>query len=284
MNLSKEIFQEYLNDTKEKKTAVDALTNFAEYFDERVYFSVDTKNIRRKKMKLVIPAVAFIDDKNILSKVMEQCADKVERKILDKKISRLSNIEISVLEEKFIKLYAKENFEFALKYGNELFLRDKNKFIKIISSFVLIDNIFSQKSLMLLSFMNLPKITCEIFYLFMSYMIKARADFSDWENYERKNFEKNSGQNNLENLRAKILEEKELLNSYEGLAVLSYFCLLKTLEEKDEKYLNILADKISQLKLSDKNSEQENFESEKFQQEKNETIKILVENLVKKFL
>lgn len=221
---------------------IECLKGFAEMLDKRSYFSIENDEIKRKNLNLALPIAAFLgDNKNLTILAIEKSIDSRERQIIPK-MNRMSNITVEKLQENLFKLLVKNNFEFSLKYGKELFLRDKKLFNSIISKYILLDNIDSLKSLMALSFFKLDEKDDEFVFLLISYLSKYRSDYSEYENLIEINEELSS-----KDILEKIIKKKEFMYSRKGLAILSYFNLILESEEKNPKFLKILTDKIDKL-------------------------------------
>ncbi len=213
------------------------LLTFAEVLDKRSFFSVDGFDIKRKRMNLVVPALAFISDEKIFEEAFLNSVDKTERQVISK-IDRMSNVEVDKLAENLHKLLTKGNFDFALKYGKELLCRDREKFIEVISSVALMDNIFLMKPLLVLAFIKINKNDDELLYLVISYLTKARADYSDWENIL--DTETNFSFDDFNKIDKK--------SSYKWLGVTAYSKLMSvTNNMNNQKCLNMLSNKIKQL-------------------------------------
>ncbi|MGL6063982.1 MAG: hypothetical protein ACRC0S_02750 [Fusobacteriaceae bacterium] len=227
---------------------IECLKGFAELLDKRSYFSIEKYEIKRKKMNLALPVAAFLsENKDLTILAIEQSINSKERQIIPK-MNRMSNLILEKLEENLFKLLVKNNFEFSLKYGKELFLRDRNLFKSVISKYVLLDNIDSLKSLMILSFFKLESKDDEFIFLLISYLTKYRADYSQYENLDE-----NEENLKVEDIFKKIKEKKSDLYSRKGLAILSYFNLILESEEINPKCLIILSNNIEKLS-SNKNS------------------------------
>lgn len=200
------------------------LSYSAEFLNKRAYLTIDTAgNIKRKRGSMALPIFAFLNDKNSLVKELLNSSDSKERQKIDK-IERFSSMEIEKVKSNLIKTLFNGNLEFSKKYGKELFLRDRESFFKIVSNFALIGNLNSLKPLFVLSIKKLlTEYDENIFYNFISYMTKYRDDLSTYE-------EADIPSKSLEELKKIVKTDEKLLNSIEGLGVLSS---IKVLEEID---------------------------------------------------
>ncbi|MGL4534148.1 MAG: hypothetical protein ACRC0V_09095 [Fusobacteriaceae bacterium] len=222
----------------------DSLVSLAEIMDKRSYFAIEDYEIKRKMMNLALPAAAFFpEDIDLVSKAMEDSVDRAERQII-LKIDRMSNLSLEKLEENFFKLLYKNNFEHSLKYGNELFLRDKSKFFKVAYKFAFMDNPKLRKPMLVAAFEKLDMEEDEIIYLLISYLTKARSDFSIYESAT-------TGEKTLEELKAVVLSLKEKLYTVEGLDLIQYLHALENYPEKNKKFYEVLENRIEFMKKSD---------------------------------
>ena len=124
-----------------------------------------------------------------------------------------------------MKTLANGNLDFSKRYGKELFLRDREEFYKTILEFSFLGDMKSLKPLLILSFKKLfenEEYEENVFFLLISFITKYRDNFYFYENCEKEN---NSV--NFEMLKENVLSNKKLLESREGLEILS---TLKALE------------------------------------------------------
>lgn len=207
---------------------IETLARCAQFLNKRAYVTIDKNgNIKRKKESIILPLVAFFNDTDILIEEFFHSCDIKERQVLDK-IERYSNLNIEKIKLNYIKTLFNGNLEFSKRYGKELFLRSKDEFFKISSNFALIgdDNI---KPLMVLGLRKLMKDYNEnIFYLFIQYMTKYRDNTSIYENtpeYE----------GNIDELNHLLFSNKKLLDSFEGLQILSSLRLIEDVDITNRK-------------------------------------------------
>ncbi|MBU3842759.1 MAG: hypothetical protein IAA47_07245 [Candidatus Fusobacterium pullicola] len=222
---------------------IEVLSESAQFLDKRSYLTIDTKgDIKRKKGNFALPVFSFLKTEDDYVEVLLNSCDIKERQNLDK-IERYSNLDIEKVKLNYIKTLFNGNLEFSKRYGKELFLRDRETFFKISSNFALIgdDNI---KPLMVLSLKELMKEYNEnIFYIFISYMTKSRDNTAFYENAE-------SYLGSVEELRSELFLNKELLESLEGLQILTSLALIDVVEvDNREKILGKLKAMIESKKL-----------------------------------
>lgn len=213
---------------------IEVLSESAQFLDKRSYLTIDTKgDIKRKKGNFALPVFSFLKTEKDYIEVLLSSCDIKERQNLDK-IERYSNLDIEKVKLNYIKTLFNGNLEFSKRYGKELFLRDRETFFKISSNFALIgdDNI---KPLMVLSLKELMKEYNEnIFYIFISYMTKSRDNTAFYERAE-------SYLGTVEELKSELLLNKKLLESLEGLQILTSLVLIDVVEiDNREKVLGKL--------------------------------------------
>ncbi|WP_432205010.1 hypothetical protein ACQ9ZF_03270 [Cetobacterium somerae] len=221
----------------------------ADILDKRAYFTVDCEgSIKRKEMNYTIPAMVFCKNDELFNENLQKECNKIEREN-QKKIDRLSNVEVETLKINFVKLVIKGELEFAKKYGKELALRDKEEFLKTLFNLSLMDNINFNKPLMALAMkeiLNTIGWKDEVGYLVISYFTKQRFDL-----------------NLLENLKE---TEEEVLNVPESLKLIAYKKVLDSYKYTNEKkYKAILLEEIKKNKeISHNEIENEILASLKF--------------------
>ncbi|MDX8335283.1 hypothetical protein [Candidatus Cetobacterium colombiensis] len=221
----------------------------ADILDKRAYFTVDCEgSIKRKEMNYTIPAMVFCKNDELFNENLQKECNKIEREN-QKKIDRLSNVEVETLKTNFVKLVIKGELEFAKKYGKELALRDKEEFLKTLFNLSLMDNINFNKPLMALAMkeiLNTIGWKDEVGYLVISYFTKQRFDL-----------------NLLENLKE---TEEEVLNVPESLKLIAYKKVLDSYKyTKEKKYKAILLEEIKKNKeISHNEIENEILASLKF--------------------
>lgn len=247
MKLEKENIVQYM---KEYGGAEEALKGFSEVLDKRSYFTVKNFQIFRKKMNMAIPAVAYLQDLDLIAQAIEESADFRERQIIEK-IDRLSNMELKRVKETYEKLLYKNSFEYILRYGKELLLRSTKDFFQITYKFVLSDNPELLKPLMLLSFEKIGRYEDEFIILLLSYLTKSRSDFSYMDKII-------SGEREFSRDEISKYMEKteEKIDSLEGLAFVSYVKAAEKVEI-EEREINSRLDALigihlEELKKSDK--------------------------------
>lgn len=210
---------------------VDTLKGVAELLDKRVYFSVDGFNICRKELNLALPAVAFSKDDELMLDTIHSCISPIERQHIDK-IDRMSNLTVEKLAEKLEKLLIKDSLEHTMRYAKELLYKDENRFYTVLGKFALLDSIKSRKALLISAFRKIGRKDDELIFLLISYMVKARADYSDIEKIK-------NGLSNLSydelmlDLKNRLNESKEKVQCKLGLDIISYLNLIVETVEID---------------------------------------------------
>jgi hypothetical protein len=177
-----------------KEGKIKLIESIAEGLNKRTYFTIDKEgNIKRNEMNPSLPMIVSINNENyrdIIKTIIEDLVDLTQREKI-KKIERLSKFSIDTLIENFNKLMANGDKIFGLKYGKELFLRDKTLFFKMLFDYVLLEDISTKKSIMAWSLYELLKenqFSDEVFYVGMSYIIQRRSEFGDHERILNGNF------------------------------------------------------------------------------------------------
>lgn len=223
LNIIKEKREQELISLLDEFGKIEVLSESAQFLDKRAYITIDILgNLKRKRGNLTLPIFAFLDGSKILVEEILTSADIKERQNFDK-IDRFSSLDIEKVKINFIKTLFNGNIEFSKKYGKELFLRDRDNFYKIVSNFALIGS-GSVKPLMVLSLKKLMKEYNEnIFHLFIAFMTKNRDNTCIYEGVQDCNL-------TTKELKESLKSHTELLNSYEGLGILSSLTLLDNIE------------------------------------------------------
>jgi hypothetical protein len=166
----------------------------AEGIGRRTYFNIDKYGvITRKDMNPTLPMITTINEENykeIISTIINDLVDLTQREKI-KKIERLSKYKLDTLLNNFNKIMANGDRIFGLKYGKELFLRDKTLFFKTLFDYILLEDMDTQKSVMAWSLYELLKdndFSDEVFYVGMSYLLQRRSEFNDYEAIFNTNF------------------------------------------------------------------------------------------------
>lgn len=243
---------EILQKTISEKGKYKILSEYANFYDMRIYFKVnDLGDIEKKCYNPIIILFAFSNDIIALSKYLFKYSYPSEKQIL-KKIDRASNMSIQDLREKLMKTLVGGNLNFSKIFAKELYLKSKKDFFEVLYNFSFMGN---PRDIKILYVYSLEKIFNEIDYdenilfIVISYLTKMKDDFS------------------------KYLLEKNVSNSIEKL-------LDKYADELDKKiYLNICSEIFKKYKL--KNCEKFIFNiSEHFKEEfilNSDLKKVLVE-------
>lgn len=210
---------------------VDTLKGVAELLDKRVYFSVDGFNICRKELNLALPAVAFSKDDELMLDTIHSCISPIERQHIDK-IDRMSNLTVEKLAEKLEKLLIKDSLEHTMRYAKELLYKDENRFYTVLAKFALLDSIKSRKALLISAFKKIGRKDDELIFLLISYMVKARADYSDIEKIKN-GLSDLSYDDMIVDLKNRLNESKERVQCKLGLDIVSYLNLIVETVEID---------------------------------------------------
>ena len=169
----------------------------AEGLGKRSYFTIDCDGmIKRKTMNHALPLITTINNDNykeIIETLLDEMVDLTQREKI-KKIERLSKYSMDTLTNNFNKIMASGDKIFGLKYGKELFLRDRQLFFKMLFDYVLLEDIDSEKSTMAWSLYKLMKemkdhdFSDEVFYVGMSYILQRRSEFNDFQRVSSTSF------------------------------------------------------------------------------------------------
>ncbi|NME35420.1 MULTISPECIES: hypothetical protein [Fusobacterium] len=249
----KEIVSKLTNFYKENENSRNILLkNMIHTTNKRAFFTIDENcNIKRKNGNFILASTLFIDEDE---KFLEYLANNIDLSDQDKynenSIKRMSNEKVDILEKNSIKLVINGKLEFGIKYLYELYKRDEERFFKFLSKIALMDNLDFNKSLYVYSlkkYFEKYGYSLEVFYYVISYIIKVRFDLYEYENIQiSKNITKEQLKNRFFNNVAKY-------RNLEGLKLLSYLKLLLEYDfENEEKYINILKNRMD--KLEERNS------------------------------
>ncbi|TDT71889.1 hypothetical protein EV215_0581 [Hypnocyclicus thermotrophus] len=245
--------KDYNNFEKEyNKGMLNFLIKIAPFTNKRTYFKIyNNGNIIKYGFNKIYLYLAFLNE--ISTEKLIDFLDKKNR-IKFKKIDRLSGISTKKLSQNIFKIFYNRDFNIAIKYCKELYLKDKNLFIELITKYVLMNDIYSEKSLFFISFIELTKYIENkndidyILYPFIYYLVNRESDFYEYENSKEEKID----------IETKIFENYDKLLCLEGLNILAYYILLKksNIENKDRYYFIIL-NKIDTLKVKNKLSKEE---------------------------
>ncbi len=221
LNILKEKEEKSLITLLNEYGKIEVLSEAAQFLDKRSYLTIDILgNLKRKKGNLTLPIFTFFDDNKLFSQEILNSCDIRERQKFDK-IERFSSLDLEKVKLNFIKTLFNGNIEFSKKYGKELFLRTNSEFFKVVSNFSLVGDSTNVKPLMVLALKKLMKDNYDenIFHLFISYMTKYRDNTAIYENVQEYT-------GDTESLRKSLKENTQLLNSFEGLGILSALKLI----------------------------------------------------------
>jgi hypothetical protein len=172
---------------------IKLIESIAEGLGKRTYFTIDSEGIiTRKEMNPALPIITTINENNykeIIQTIISDMVDLTQREKI-KKIERLSKYTLDTLVKNFNKILASGDRIFGLKYGKELFLRDKKLFFKLLFDYVLLEDFESDKTTMAWSLYELLKdneFSDEVFYVGMSYILQKNSCFLQYERLSNSN-------------------------------------------------------------------------------------------------
>ncbi|MEI6857927.1 hypothetical protein [Psychrilyobacter sp.] len=214
----------------------------AEGLGKRSYFTINCNGmIKRKTMNHALPLITTINDDNykeIIETLLDEMVDLTQREKI-KKIERLSKYSLDSLTNNFNKILASGDKIFGLKYGKELFLRDRPLFFKMLFDYVLLEDIDSEKSTMAWTLYQLMKeikdnyFSDEVFYVGISYILQKRSEFDDFERISCSSFTPTP--------KVEVIKVSQTMDS---LAISSYGKMLNEFTyKKEEIYTEILKEK-----------------------------------------
>ena len=175
-------------------------------FEKRKYFQLDKNfKITSKEPSFILELgyIYFSENKkneNIKQIISEQFLETFKEK--DKKIERLSKVELPKLIDGFRRSIFNKEKIYAVKLGNELLYRDKNKFFEILYNYSLISTdtnklvktFFAEKMIEKVETENGSKFNeirdkiDEIIKNVINYFIKSDSAFLNFENVENLNY------------------------------------------------------------------------------------------------
>jgi hypothetical protein len=216
------------------------IESIAEGLGKRSYFTIDCDGtIKRKPMNHALPLITTINSDNykeIIEILLEKMVDLTQREKI-KKIERLSKYSMDTLTNNFNKIMASGDKIFGLKYGKELFLRDRQLFFKMLFDYILLEKIDNEKSTMAWSLYQLMKdndFSDEVFHVGMSYLLQRRSEFNDFERVSSTSFTPTP--------KMKVVAVSKTVNSLE---ISSYGKILNEFTyKKEDIYIEILKEKI----------------------------------------
>ena len=246
-----------------EKGIIGLTDTFSEYINRRAYFTIDKEGkIKRKGLNLSLPLISTLKEnpknaEKIIKIIVERLCEPTER-IKLKEITRLSNVSMDDLEKNYYKLLANSNDIFSVKYSKELLLRDKDKFIKLLFFFVLMEDISNRKQLMAYSLENflgenfVKNDLDNIIQVAINYISMQKSNFSPYESSVKSNMSKME-------LTAKILENLDNLRNSTGLNLLTYIYILNKYDYNNEEkfismaesYLNEILDNPGEMLLEE---------------------------------
>ena len=197
------------NKSRENENIFFNIENFSQFilkyknhFEKRKYFQLDENfKIINKEPSFILELayIYFNEDKqneDIKTTVSKQFLETFKEK--DKKIERLSKVELSKLINGFKRSIFNKESVYAVKLGNELLYRDKGKFFEILYNFSLISmdtnkfikTFFAEKMIEKIENENGSKFNeirdkiDEIIKNILNYFTKSDLTFINFENVE----------------------------------------------------------------------------------------------------
>jgi hypothetical protein len=225
-NKNIDVIENIINEKGREK----AVSYFGGFLDKRSYFTVDRNGkIKRKNMNYALPVAALAEKGTDVAREILSCA-KAEERVKLKKIERFSKETLENLMKNFMKLIANNNVNFSIRYGKEIFLRDRELFYKTLFHYTLLEEIDSQKCLMAFSLKKLMEndLDDNLVYLAMSYISKVKGNFTEYENTLP------ASEVTKADLIKKVRESKENLRTKRGMNLLAYINVLQEYEYENE--------------------------------------------------
>ncbi|OQY08730.1 MAG: hypothetical protein B6I28_04300 [Fusobacteriia bacterium 4572_132] len=170
------------------------------YINRKNYFNIKIDGeIKEKKINLAIPLLNVMSENENKEEIKKIIYEKYIWKNEFKKrrdIKRLSKYSIEKVKTNYFKTLLKGEFTHAIRYGNELFLRDKDEFEKISLFYGMINNQKSYLLLYIISSIELfKKVKKENYIIILNSMIdlmsKYKKDFTLYEKIESGKYEEN---------------------------------------------------------------------------------------------
>lgn len=154
-------------------------STYAEIMDKRSYFKVHPKGeVMRKEANPILYLYPYEKDANKLAKLILQYGNPIERQVIHK-IDRMSTVDLKSLEEKCMTTMVKGNLDYAKRYAKELYYRDEVAFWDLLTCFVSLGKMESQKKKVLEAFRDVfTELSYDenLFYIYLSYLVR----FQDW--------------------------------------------------------------------------------------------------------
>ena len=129
------------------ETYTEFLENYRGNFEKRKYFniSMDGKITEREPSWLLeLAYIYYLNDKNQSGIEKKKIKEVIKKNFSEcfkekyKKIDRMSKFTIGEIKEKFWKTLVNRESVHALKFGNELFIRDKNEFFSVLYTYAML--------------------------------------------------------------------------------------------------------------------------------------------------
>ena len=199
----------FLSSTSSKNDIIKAV---AEYSGRRSYFLIDyTGKVKRKSINLCLPLIAALDKTNIektLTIISENYIWKEERKKI-KKPDRLTKLSVEDLKKNLFKTIQNSEPVFAIRFANELFLRDYEALKEILLFSACINREDIVLPLMAISAVKLLE-DKEVEYFYPLYMVVELLSLypKNYREYEFAYFGKNGCHGKNKNSRINELSEE----------------------------------------------------------------------------
>jgi len=213
------------------------------FFRKNAYFTLNNNGIiNRKEFNNIIPSAVYTDDiQKFINYSMEFYSESEDKEI--RKISRMTTEKDEKLDKNMLKLISKGSYKHVLPYCKEMYFRDENKFFKALFNYILMDNMDFNKGIQVYSMREYFKkygYVDIVMDLVICFVTKMRSDFHDFEYACESLVSK-------EELKEKIMNNKEKFMTKEGFKIVSYFKVLNSFEYQEEKkYISILMKKIDE--------------------------------------
>lgn len=164
----------------EEKGKYKVFSEFAEIMDKRSYFTVDIAgDITRKEVNPILLEFPYEEDAKELARMIVEYGDPKERRVISA-ISRLSNVEVPKLREKLMTTLVHGNFDHAIRYAKELFLREESLFFDQMQIFVHLGEKNNHKKEVLQALREVIKVVKydeRLFHLYLSFLTRYRDNY-----------------------------------------------------------------------------------------------------------
>lgn len=166
-----------------KEIGVFEIANtFSEYLGYRTYFKINMQyEIETRDIHPFLLIMPFLrkEDNKVLASCLVENTKVNERKIIHN-IKRISNMDVTSLEEKVIKTFKNEKLEYALSFCKELYLKDKNIFFKCLYKLSLLDDLNNLKFFVVFAmekWFSIYEYSDRVFYCYIHYLILHKNNY-----------------------------------------------------------------------------------------------------------